>query len=482
MKSSKAIFFAIAAMLAAMLAVTIMEALVTLLPKKKETRVQADVVFVVDTTGSMSASINGIRRGIEEFAREFAMKEIDLNVGLVSFKDCFEDRSCLKKLNFNGSDFTTSATDFSQKLSILKADGGGDGPESAIDGLNYALDMNWKSDQRILVFVSDAPFKNPDASGMNSEQLKKKLASKLQQLHFISNPADREYLDLKQAIPGKMFSLNEMSNNEEKFKEFMPLLAGKISTALNTLQGSGYDDQYEMIIKFVFVLWTGVLSYAIAFILIFLQNRYLKKEYPLLYVAKKVWINFVVGCLAYLLGDFLFAQDLFGFQLLNRLIGWLLMGAVIGASVSKTVPNYSLIKAIQGGLIGGALGGLVFQMIAYTESDFMSRLIGAMALGFFIGLMIAIFENISKAMQLVINWGPKDTSYVSLGTNKVLLASHLDADVFLPKSKNPEGHSYSIYLENNQVYCENLDTYEIFEISSQKTFNLNGMEILVKSN
>jgi hypothetical protein len=253
-----------------------------------------------------------------------------------------------------------------------------------------------------------------------------------------------------------------------------------VANNISTLQGSGYDAEYANSVNLVFILWSGVLSYAIAFMLIYLQNRYLKKEYPLSYIASKVLINFVMGCIAYLLGEYLFTQKIFASEMINRLIGWLIMGAMIGVSVSKTVPNYAWIKAIQGGWIGGILGGIVYQIVANMNGDFLPRLLGAMALGFFIGLMIAIFEKITTDKQLIINWGPKDTSYVSLGSSKVLLASHLDADVFLPKSKNPEGHSYSIYLENQRVYCENLDTYEIFEISKEAPLNLHGMQILIK--
>jgi Ca-activated chloride channel family protein len=239
----------------------------------------------------------------------------------------------------------------------------------------------------------------------------------------------------------------------------------------------------DMVIWFnlVFICWGGTLSYAIAFVLTYLQNLYLKKEYPIPYIAKKVWLNFVLGCGSYLVANFLYQEDIFGSDLFNRLAGWSIFGALIAASVSKTVPNYPIAKAIQGGFIGGALGGLIFQWMNYMSGDFLSRLFGAMALGFFIGLMIVIFENISISNQLVINWGPKDISYVSLGTNQVQLASHLDADIFLPKSKNPEGHSYSIYLENQRVYCENLDTYEIYEITNKSPLNLHGMTISVKS-
>jgi Ca-activated chloride channel family protein len=463
--SSKAISFALAAMLAAMLAIFLMENIVALLPKaqnkefteKYKDSSKLDIILSIDTSSSMSG--------------EPIEKARDAAIAFVKTLDMSNSFITLIEFNSYGNvivERSNDSNDLITKISNLNAGGGTDGmitfvkAESLFNREEYRpfivtlTDGVWSSEVEavskaqnlIRKGVTSIAIGLKDSSGSNvNEQFLKDISSPNQSLSAVNQSLQSVFVSVAKQI--------------------------------KTLQGSGYDTNYSFIVALVFLLWTGVLSYAIAFILIYLQNRYLKKEYPIIYIAKKVWINFVAGCVAYLLGDFLFDLNIFGLEFLNRLTGWLIMGAMISASVSKTVPNYPLFKAIQGGLIGGALGGIVYQLIEYLNGEFLSRLLGAMALGFFIGLMIAIFENISTLKQILINWGPKDTSYVSLGTNKVLLASHLDADVFLPKSKNPEGYSYSIYLENNRVYCENLDTYEIFEISNENPLDLHGMQVLI---
>jgi Ca-activated chloride channel family protein len=464
--SSKAISFALAAMLAAMLASFLMENIVALLPKaqnknfseNQNSSSKLDIILSIDISGSMEGEpIDKARDAAVAFVKTLDMSNSFITlIAFNHFGYVLVERS-------------NDSNDLISKISNLSASGGTNGMITFEKAETLFTHEEYRP---IIVTLTDGVWSNESTAVSKAQKLIQKGVTSIA-------------IGLKDATGRNVNEefLKDISSPNQSLSAVNQSLQSvfvSVAKQIKTLQGSGYDTDYSFVVALVFLLWTGVLSYAIAFILIYLQNRYLKKEYPITYIAKKVWINFVVGCIAYLIGDFLFDQNIFGVEFLNRLSGWLIMGAMIGASVSKTVPNYPLFKAIQGGLIGGALGGIVYQLIEYLNGDFLSRLLGAMALGFFIGLMIAIFENMSTIKQIMINWGPKDTSYVSLGTNKILLASHLDADVFLPKSKNPEGHSYSIYLEGKQVYCENLDTYEIFEISNEKPLNLNGMQVLTK--
>ena len=65
-------------------------------------RPQADVVFVLDVTGSMGWAIDGVRRGIGRFADDLNRNKIDFRVGLVAFRDLTypEDE---RRIEVNGS-------------------------------------------------------------------------------------------------------------------------------------------------------------------------------------------------------------------------------------------------------------------------------------------------------------------------------------------------------------------------------------------
>ncbi len=109
-----------------------------------------DVGFALDTTGSMTEEIEAVKSAIRKaFVRESALR-----VGLVEYKD-------------RGDEYTTrlfQMTDdlarFSDVISTMHADGGGDMPEAMNVGLHEALtSLAWNNDAaaRLLFVIGDAP-------------------------------------------------------------------------------------------------------------------------------------------------------------------------------------------------------------------------------------------------------------------------------------------------------------------------------------
>lgn len=120
-------------------------------------RPRIEVVFVLDTTGSMSGLIDGAKQKIWAIANRLASGEPrpELRVGLVAYRDRGDDY-VTRKTEFTG-DLDTVYAD----LLALQASGGGDFPEHVGQGLSDAIDgMQWSSGDRVLrlVFlVGDAP-------------------------------------------------------------------------------------------------------------------------------------------------------------------------------------------------------------------------------------------------------------------------------------------------------------------------------------
>jgi len=126
-------------------------------------RSQADIVFVLDVTGSMGWAIDGVRRGIGRFADELNQNRIDFRVGLVAFRDLTypEDEQnglkLLETLQFKGSPFTSDPDTFRAATARLRAAGGGDDPESSLEAIGEACNQQFrKSATKVLLLITDA--------------------------------------------------------------------------------------------------------------------------------------------------------------------------------------------------------------------------------------------------------------------------------------------------------------------------------------
>jgi len=118
---------------------------------------QIEVVFILDTTSSMSGLIQAAKEKIWSIATTMASAEQapDIRMGLVAFRD-------------RGDTYVTRVLDLSQDLDSmyaslmdLKAQGGGDGPESVNQALYDAINrISWSADDnvyKVAFLIGDAP-------------------------------------------------------------------------------------------------------------------------------------------------------------------------------------------------------------------------------------------------------------------------------------------------------------------------------------
>lgn len=116
-----------------------------------------DVVFVLDTTGSMSGLIKAAKEKIWSIASTMAQAEHapEIRMGLVAYRD-------------RGDEYVTRVTDLSHDLDSMyatlmdyRAAGGGDTPESVNQALHDAVHkISWSRDSntyRAIFLVGDAP-------------------------------------------------------------------------------------------------------------------------------------------------------------------------------------------------------------------------------------------------------------------------------------------------------------------------------------
>jgi hypothetical protein len=123
----------------------------------KKAKPKVEVVFCLDTTGSMGGLIEGAKAKIWSICNQIVSgKPVpDLKVGLVAFRD-------------RGDAYITKVYDLSDDLDAIhghlktfKAEGGGDTPESVNQALDDSVNkIKWSKDKktlRIIFLVGDAP-------------------------------------------------------------------------------------------------------------------------------------------------------------------------------------------------------------------------------------------------------------------------------------------------------------------------------------
>ncbi|WP_338520760.1 cutinase family protein [Candidatus Nanosynbacter sp. BB002] len=116
-----------------------------------------DVVFVLDTTGSMSPYIDQMKTFIRNYSSK--IKELNGRVGLVVYRDAGDEYTA-KKL----SDLQSDTTDLLTKLDSVSAAGGGDDPEAALHASMVAMnEMKWqKGATKAIILLTDAGYHEPD--------------------------------------------------------------------------------------------------------------------------------------------------------------------------------------------------------------------------------------------------------------------------------------------------------------------------------
>lgn len=120
-------------------------------------RPKIELVFVLDTTGSMSGLIDTAKEKIWSIASTMASAQTspDIKIGFVAFRD-------------RGDNYVTQRISLSRDLDTMyaqlmdfKANGGGDTPESVNQGLYDAVNrMSWSHDAntyKVIFLVGDAP-------------------------------------------------------------------------------------------------------------------------------------------------------------------------------------------------------------------------------------------------------------------------------------------------------------------------------------
>ncbi|MGH7906499.1 MAG: FHA domain-containing protein, partial [Candidatus Binataceae bacterium] len=116
-------------------------------------------------------------------------------------------------------------------------------------------------------------------------------------------------------------------------------------------------------------------------------------------------------------------QGAFVYLFAARIIGWALMGLMLGAGVG--LASFSLrniVKGAIGGWVGGFIGGLVFDPISMAAGGgLLSRLVATCVVGLAIGLFIGLVQELTKSAWLVVEKGRLSGRQFRLEKQKITL-------------------------------------------------------------
>jgi len=141
----------------------------------------ADIVFVLDVTGSMGNEIAEVKDNIIEFADSLQRRGVNYRLGMVTFLDEIE----------NIYAWTNDVQEFQSYVADQYAHGGGDGPENSLDALMAATKFDFRPNaKRVIIWITDNSYHENDwATSLTKTEVMDELLSNEITTHCIGAQA-----------------------------------------------------------------------------------------------------------------------------------------------------------------------------------------------------------------------------------------------------------------------------------------------------
>ncbi len=129
----------------------------------------ADIVFVLDTTGSMGDEISNVKANIQAFAKALEEQGVSARWAVVNYLDFADSNEPTYTVMNGASEWFVTASEFEVAVGNIALGWGGDGPEVAIDGVMHATTLTTRKDARTFyILVTDADYKVDNNYGVTS--------------------------------------------------------------------------------------------------------------------------------------------------------------------------------------------------------------------------------------------------------------------------------------------------------------------------
>jgi len=231
-------------------------------------------------------------------------------------------------------------------------------------------------------------------------------------------------------------------------------LTGALLAELVVVSGPRYYTTFLGVILHT-SLWSGVFTSVLAAALVIAAEWYQRRELRPRRVVNAFLFGALAGSIAGAIAEAIFQQKIGSPEFKNyvlRTFCWGLAGALIGALLSRTVPNLGLKRGSAAGFIGGAVGSICFILVSSALPETLGRLVGISALGIALGLAMYVVEQLFREASLEVIWAPNETTRVSLGAQPVTIGGGED-HIFV---RGLPEHVSAIVFENGQI--EHIET------------------------
>jgi len=133
-----------------------------------------DIVFVVDTTGSMSGSIYAVKNNIQNIVSSVNAKTKSARFALVTYRDHpSHGGDATDYPSRIETDFTNNIEVIKRAASSMRLGDGGDWEESVYSGMRAGLDLQWRAGvKKMMIVIGDAPAKDPEpVTGLTKQSI-----------------------------------------------------------------------------------------------------------------------------------------------------------------------------------------------------------------------------------------------------------------------------------------------------------------------
>lgn len=124
-----------------------------------------DIVFVIDTTGSMRDDIDAVKEDAIAIINDVASRGADWQIGLVTYRDhpvgpYGDPGDYVSRTELS---FSSDSSAIVSAVNAIRVDGGGDERESVFSGLMEAVNFPWRVGARkAIILMGDAPPHDPE--------------------------------------------------------------------------------------------------------------------------------------------------------------------------------------------------------------------------------------------------------------------------------------------------------------------------------
>ena len=203
-------------------------------------------------------------------------------------------------------------------------------------------------------------------------------------------------------------------------------------------------------------------------------------------VLMRVIVAVLIGIFAGLFGSFIggslyhFLQSITFLGELSYILGWTIVGFLIGMSISAfevlaslfTRQDFAsslkkLIKCLVGGTIGGGLGGSIAALLMYVAGKISSTnpnllwspsAIGFVAIGASIGLLVGLAQIILKEAWIKVEAGFRPGREMLISKDKTIIGRAEGSDIALFGDSGVEKTHASIVRDGGRFYLEDLQS------------------------